>query len=137
MNMKKISGFTLIELLMAVVIVNAVALGIFGTMWYSKRISVVTGERDVAMSIADSRMSELKRTGAQALAVTAGPQTGADSRCTSSICETLPDTELKQGLVNTVITGSGKIKEAEVQVYWVDPKGAAKKAALAAYFYEP
>ena len=133
------TGFTLLELLMAVVVINLVALGIFATLWFSKRISTTGGEREIAMSIVEAKMNALKQTGAKNLVVTGPRQSGAAASCISSTCEAVAG--LSQGVVSTVITapeeGNDQVKEAKVQVNWVDKKGIPKKEALATYLYDP
>lgn len=61
------SGFSLLEIIVSLVILSALAAGIFSTVHFAKRVSIQAQQKAIAVSYIESRLSELKSIGADKL----------------------------------------------------------------------
>ena len=58
------TGFSLLEIIVSLVILSTLAAGIFATVSFAKRVSTQAQQKAVAVSLIESRLSELKSKGA-------------------------------------------------------------------------
>lgn len=68
---RRIGGFTMLEVMVSVVIISAVALGVMGTVLYTKRASSITQQRMIAIQLIDKKLNEVKSDGTRALVLNA------------------------------------------------------------------
>lgn len=57
---RKMRGFTMLEVMVSVVIISAVALGVMGTVLYTKRASSIMQQRMIASQLIDRQLAEYK-----------------------------------------------------------------------------
>ena len=137
-------GFSLIEVIVATVIIGLLSAGIFATMSYAKRVAIRSEQREIALSLIEARMNELKQKKASELLVTAAVALDPSIiGCFSSDCKPVEvlGNGNANGFLNTVITqpdpNDERRKEVSVRLDWTDPRGAPMWEAVPTYFFEP
>jgi prepilin-type N-terminal cleavage/methylation domain-containing protein len=122
-------GFTFVEVIVSLVVLTALAAGIFATVSYTKRMSLRAEEKTVAISLVEKKLNELKDNGASGFDPVVGSPTpytqvesilGLLTNGTRTTSVTEPETNLKEVLVTVTWTdklGQTRSESAVTAIY--------------------
>ena len=100
------SGFTVLETAIALVLLTIVGLGIASVFFYASKYTVSTGDRELAMAVAQQRIEQLRNVGFLDGSLTATSPSGASSTViragrTYSVLTTITDSNVVNGAATT------------------------------------
>ncbi|MBI1977906.1 MAG: type II secretion system protein, partial [Candidatus Omnitrophica bacterium] len=138
--LRNVSGFSMVEVILALVIISVLASGIFATISFSKRMSIRSQDKAIAVSFVEKKMNELKAGGLPNNGTIEEEVSWGEPTASLSFLDPTSGGTTTIGTLTTQVTDTPpadpKMKEVKVTLQWNDRLGAQRSESAVTVLYQ-